>query len=339
MTDSRKLRVNVISESEFTVQGHGVHTAYLEMVNALKKRTDVEVITNSRADADIVHVHTVGPYALRRLLLNSGKKVVSAHLVPGSMVGSLKFARTWGAPFARYLKFFYNKADLVLAVSDEVKQELVKLGVRPPIEVMYNSIDTSRYRAPGEDKTTARHNLNISGESFVVMCSGQVQPRKRFDTFVRLARKLPDITFIWVGGVPFKYLGDDYNHIQKQLKKKPDNLTVTGVVEFEKVAEFYKAADVFLLPSAQETFGLVVVEAAASGLPVVVRDIPDFDHTFKDDVLRGDDTTFAEIIQKLQRDTKYYKTYQQKSARIAERFDSQTATEKLVTFYRRLLRK
>lgn len=332
-----KLQVNVISESEFTVQGHGVHTAYLEMVNALRKRDDIEVMTNSKKPSDIVHIHTIGPFALRFLMRSSAKKVVSAHMVPGSLIGSIKFAKLWSPLGTRYLKFFYSRADLVLAVSDDVKRELLELGVTSPIEVMYNSIDTGRYKTTKQDKLSARQDLSIEEDKFVVMCSGQVQPRKRFETFLELARQLPSVEFIWVGGVPFKHLGDHYAQIQKQIAERPENLAVTGVLKFEDVGIYYQAADVFLLPSLQETFGLVVVEAAASGLPVIVRNIPDYNHTFGDDVLRGTDENFAEIIQSLRTDKKLYEQYTEKSSHIAARFDSATSVSRLVKMYRNLV--
>ena len=64
----RRIKVNVVSESEFTVKGHGVHTAYVELANALAKRKDIELSINSKSSfVDIVHVHTVGFFALRRL--------------------------------------------------------------------------------------------------------------------------------------------------------------------------------------------------------------------------------------------------------------------------------
>ena len=54
------IKVTMVSESEFTVQGHGVHTAYVELTNALKKRADVEVVVNQFGESDITHIHTVG---------------------------------------------------------------------------------------------------------------------------------------------------------------------------------------------------------------------------------------------------------------------------------------
>lgn len=52
------MKINLISESEFTVQGHGVHTAYTEMYHGLQK-AGFDVEKNSKNPADIVHIHTI----------------------------------------------------------------------------------------------------------------------------------------------------------------------------------------------------------------------------------------------------------------------------------------
>ena len=189
------MKIAMISESEFSVQGHGVHTAYIELVNAFKKRSDVEVTVNNFGRADVRHIHTVGPYSLAHLLFGRGKKVVSAHVVPESFVGSLVGAQYW-LPLARvYLRWFYNRADVVLAVSDETKMGLKSLGVKKPIEVFYNVIDTSRYSTTPDQKDAAREKMGIAHDAWIVTSNGQVQPRKRVDTFVRLAQELPEMTF------------------------------------------------------------------------------------------------------------------------------------------------
>ena len=89
------MKVNVISESAFTVQGHGVHTAFTETVDELRDYTDCEVLVNSNQPADILHIHTVGPYSLSKIWFAKGAKVVSAHVTPDSFVGSLAGARYW----------------------------------------------------------------------------------------------------------------------------------------------------------------------------------------------------------------------------------------------------
>ena len=335
------LRISVVSESEFTVQGHGVHTAYVELTNALKARTDCTVTVNRAGPADITHIHTIGIYALRRLLFDRSKKVVSAHIVPASLVGSLVGAHLW-LPLARwYLRWFYNRADLLFAVSDETRRELLRMGVRTPIEIVYNLIDTSRYATTAADKVAARKTLDIPSDAWIVVGAGQVQPRKRVDDFVAAARLLPETRFIWVGGMPFGKLAAEHTAMRHLIDTAPGNFMCTSVIPHESVKAYYQAADVFWLPSEQETFGLVVVEAAAAGLPVMLRDIPDYDETFRGAAVMVDDVEAAATeLRQLSRDkSAYQKIADLGMEKIAKRFDSKRGAEVVMTHYRHLTAK
>ncbi|HET8690267.1 MAG TPA: glycosyltransferase [Candidatus Saccharimonadales bacterium] len=332
------MKINIVSESEFSVQGHGVHTAYLEHVNSLKKLKDISVWVNRFGATDITHLHTVGIYAVAHLLFGSGKKVASAHVVPASFVGSLILAKWW-LPLAKiYLCWFYNRADLVLAVSDETKRELVKLGVRKPIEILYNSIDTEAYKKTTADRQAARSKLGLKASDWLVVGAGQVQPRKRIDSFVAAAKQLPAMKFIWVGGMPFKRAAADYDKMNRLMKQAPANTAFTGVIELTDVKGYYHAADVFLLPSSQETFGLVVIEAAASGLPVVVRDIHDYDETFRGYVsMFKNDGELSDLLQKLRADKRLYGRQVEASRALADKYDSRAAADRLVELYGSLI--
>lgn len=336
---TKKIRVNMVSETEFTVQGHGVHTAYVEMARALKKRSDVDLVINVDRPADITHIQTMGTYALRRLLKGPGKKVISGHLVPDSFIGSLAMAHIW-RPFAvRYMRWFYNHADLILAVSDDTKNDLLSIGVTKPMEVFYNIIDTSQYESTPADRHQARRKLKIDDDAFVVIGAGQVQPRKRVDSFIELARKLPDVKFIWVGGMPFGKVAADHEKMKRMIESAPANVTMTGIVPLADMRRYYQAANAFILPSEQETFGLVVVEAAATGLPVILRDIPDYDETFKGFAIQVDERKFVAEIKKLRQDKSYYAQAQAKAKQLAAKFDSKAGAERLVKLYRQLANK
>ncbi|HET6622350.1 MAG TPA: glycosyltransferase family 4 protein, partial [Candidatus Saccharimonadales bacterium] len=331
------MKVSVVSESEFSVKGHGVHTAYVEHVNSLKALKNVTVQVNKFGSADITHIHTVGVYSLAHLLLGSSKKVISAHVVPASFVGSLIFAKWW-LPLAKlYLRWFYNRADLVLAVSDETKRELLRLGVKQPIEVMYNSIDTNVYKKTVRNRLAARTKLSLKDSDWLVVGAGQVQPRKRIDSFVAAAKALPKMKFIWVGGMPFKRVAADYDKMNRLMKKTSSNTNFTGVIELEAVKDYYHAADVFLLPSSQETFGLVVIEAAASGLPVVVRDIHDYDETFRGyAAMFKNDEQLIEVLKKLKNDKEFYASQIEASVKLAFKYDSKAAALRLINLYKSL---
>jgi len=332
----------MVSESDVSVQGHGVHTAYVEIAEALEKRDDVTVIRGefgTQVDCDVVHFHTIGNRTWRKLFQKGPKKVISAHIIPASLVGSIIGAEYW-LPFARaYMRWYYNKADKVLATSGTVAKILhEELGVpKSKIEIFYNTIDMKRYVSSTADKKAARGRLAISEDDFVVLGNGQVQPRKRLDIFIKMAHALPDVTFIWVGGIPFKHLGADYQAMQRLMESTPNNLKITGIIPHEQVSDYLAAADVFCLPAEQENHPMCVLEAAGAHLPIILRDIPEYDDTFARDALRCNDDEFVGAVKKLRSNEAFYKEWQQKSKAIVARFDSSAAAERLVKLYGELI--
>ncbi len=330
----------MISESEFTAKAHGVHTAYVEMTDALRARQDVDVQVNVvRKNADIMHVQTMGLYSLKKLRATKAKKVVSGHLVPASLVGSIK-GMQYLQGFARwYMRLFYNQADLVLAVSNMVRDEMIgPMKLKTRVEVLYNTVDMSRYKHTEEDRKKARKLLKIDKDAFVVVGNGQVQPRKRLDTFFETATRLPEVTFIWIGGITFKHLGAEYGKMQELVKTAPENVIVTGVIDHADVFTHLQASDVFFLPAEQENHPMCVLEAAGAGLPIILRDLHEYDDTFRPDaqfIRSTEDSVLA--VRKLRDDTAFYTEQQKASGRIAERFDSEAGGERMVAFYRSLL--
>ncbi|MFI5212757.1 MAG: glycosyltransferase family 4 protein [Candidatus Saccharimonadales bacterium] len=337
-----KIRVNMVSESDISVQGHGVHTAYEEIATALEKRDDVTVIRGKfgeLVDCDIVHLHTIGTQTWRKLFQRGPKKVISAHVVPASLVGSIVLAKYWLWAAHLYMMWFYNRADKVLAVSGTVARVLhdeLRVPLRK-IETFYNTIDMQIYASTPETKAACRDKLGLAADQFIVLGNGQVQQRKRVDVFVKMAMALPDVTFIWIGGIPFKQLGADFAKMDALMKNGPANLIMTGIIDHDDVHDYVVASDVFCLPAEQENHPMCVLEAAGAGLPIILRDIPEYDDTFGDDVIRCQDETFVDAIVKLQADATFYQQQKQRTKAIAARFDSNAAAEKLVKLYRQLI--
>lgn len=121
-----RLVVNMASESDISVQGHGVHTAYVELATALERRDDVTLVRGHyrrRVNCDVYHLHTLGTGVWPKILDRRAKKVVSAHVIPDSLVGSIRLARYWRPVARRYMQWFYNRADRVLAVSQTVARD------------------------------------------------------------------------------------------------------------------------------------------------------------------------------------------------------------------------
>jgi 1,2-diacylglycerol-3-alpha-glucose alpha-1,2-galactosyltransferase len=333
------MKVNIISESAFTVQGHGVHTAFTETIDALKRYTDCDVAENTDRAADVVHIHTVGPYSLRKLLSAKGARVVSAHVTPASFVGSLVGAKYWYGLAAWYLRWFYNRADGVLAVSQEVVDELKAMGVKKPVYLVPNTINTDVFHTTKAIKAAAREKLGINHKAFVVVGSGQVQPRKRIDSFIQVAEALSDVQFIWVGGIPFKQLAADAGEMDRIMRDHPSNVRFTGLVQRADVVDYYRAADLFFLPSAQETFGIVVVEAAAAGLPILLRDLDQYKTTFEGGYEAGEDKTFVHIVKRFASDGVYYQRWQKATELIAKRYGAEAGVRRLLDVYREVIKR
>lgn len=341
----KKLTVNIVSESDVTVQGHGVHTAYDEMASALEKRDDIRVIRGEfgkLVDCDVVHFHTIGNRTWRKLNQRGPKKVVTAHIVPASFIGSIILAKYWAPLARRYMHWYYNRADKVLAVSGMVARTLHdELHIpQEKIETFYNTVEMAKY-APGKnDRRDARKKLDIADDTFVVLGNGQVQPRKRLDVFVEMAKVLPDVQFIWVGGIPFKQLGADHNAMANLMANTPPNMLITGVIPHDEVITYLHAADVFCLPAEQENHPMCVLEAAGAQLPIILRDLPEYDDTFKDDAIRCQtNEEFVKAVAQLQDSQKFYATQKKITEKIAGRFDSTAAAQRYVDLYRDLIQK
>lgn len=329
----------MISETEFTVKGHGVHTAYVEITEALKNNPKVEVEVNGQGKYDIVHIQTMGLYAMKWLFKPNVKKVVSAHLVPDSFLGSIRWAEKWRWAAKLYLKWFYSRAHLVLACSGSVKKELTEDMNLKNTDVLYNSINMSRYERTAEDRLKAREALEIPENRPVILGNGQLQPRKRFDLFFEMAKKRPDYLFIWVGGITFgQVLGADAKEMQSFVDQAPDNLLVTGIIPLEDVRQYYHAADIFTLPAEQENHPMCVLEAAGTGLPILLRDIWNYQDTFKGGaILAKEDASFLMEIDQLAKDPAYRSKWAEKSSLIKDRFDSKNSASRLIGFYEQLL--
>lgn len=331
------MKVNLISESEFTVQGHGVHTAYREMLAGLE-RAGFEVQKNGKNPADIVHIHTVGLYAFWKLLFARGKKVVSAHVIPESFIGSLKGTKYW-LPIAKWwLKKFYGKADLVLACSAGVAKSLTNDMGLQNVEILYNAIDMRKYEHSETEKKALRKELGFSENQKIILGNGQIQPRKKFDTFLTMAEKMPNTQFIWVGGIPFKSLGADAGKFEKILQNLPKNLIVTGVIPLEDVRKYFVIADVFVLPSTQENHPMAVLEAASAELPILLRDIPEYDDTFRGFVaMAKNDEKFVQELQKILENDEYFEELKKWSRAIKERFSTENMAKILEEKYKKIL--
>jgi len=336
---STKINVNVIAEN-FIGQANGVYTAFLETVEGLKQRPDLNVSVNgSWKNADCVHAHSIGMGYLLQTLRYKKKCIVTAHVVPDSFMGSLVFSEWW-RPIAKwYLRLCFNRASLVIAVSPTVKVELEKIGVTTPIHVLCNAVNRSKFKPDFETRIALRTRYKLQQSDFVVVCVGQVQPRKGIYDFLETARKLPQVQFVWVGGRPFGRLTADYEKLSKAVENAPSNVLFTGIVDFNDMPGYYAMADVFFMPSYQENFAFATIEASSVRLPLVLRDNPEYPDTLFTHYLKGktaDD--FAKVIHQLHTDQAYFSQWQTQSDSLASKYQLTAHVDQLVAFYKSRLK-
>jgi phosphatidylinositol alpha 1,6-mannosyltransferase len=124
-------------------------------------------------------------------------------------------------------------------------------------------IDLERF-SPSHRSLKFRRSLGIDDHEVVICWVGRLVPEKRPDIFAHVVRRLHE------NNVPFRALVIGAGINEDEIKALP-NTTFAGWMDGDDLAIAYASSDVFLFPSAVETFGNVTLEAAASGLPLVVE--------------------------------------------------------------------
>ncbi len=157
-------------------------------------------------------------------------------------------------------KIAFRQAKVVVAVSERVKQELITIGVpSSKIQVILNGVDVDEFATALGD----RHKVGLPKDVTLALFVGDIRtPRKNLDTVLKALVKVPDLHLAVVGAIarsPYPALAED--------------LGLTERVHFlgyrRDVAEIMKAVDLFVFPSRYEACTLVLLEAMATGVPVI----------------------------------------------------------------------
>ena len=234
----------------------------------------------------------------------------------------------------------YNMADKIFAVSEETKNELINdLKIKEEkIIIFRNFVRRDMFYTEYNKKESLRNHLRdkygYSKDDFIIIGSGQIQPRKGIEDFYKIAKKQPDKKFIWVGGMPFKGATEGYEKMNKIVNSNLKNLQFTGTIDRDKMIDYYILSDIFFLPSIHETFGLVVIEAAGSGLPIVLRDLEVYKKIFSPYYLYAtNNSDFIKIFEKLKNDSDEYNKFVEKSYELFHHYDDKKAFIKLNQIY------
>ncbi|GAA2435334.1 glycosyltransferase [Actinomadura vinacea] len=163
--------------------------------------------------------------------------------------------------------------DATVAVSPTVARRLRDWGLRPErLVTITNGIDPAAFAFVPESRAATRRALGIAPDEFVVGTTGRLVPGKRVDALIKaFARAKRDGRLLVVGAGPAR----------PALEELAERVGVGGRTVFAgdtgDVAGMLAAMDAYAAPSTQETFGLGVLEALASGLPVLYATCPALD--------------------------------------------------------------
>ena len=229
-----------------------------------------------RERPQIVHTHaakggTIGRVAALLACRGDGRRSVLVHTYHGHSLSGY-FSATATAVYLRVERLLGRYTRVLIAVSDEVRDELISLGVAPPEKfvVVPLGFDLSAFAVTGDERERQRRalrsELGIPSAARVVTLVARLVPIKRVDRFLRVANLLPedpDVRFLVVGDGELR----DQLSASADARTLGDRLLWAGFRSDMPAVCF--ASDVVVLTSDKEGTPVSLIEAQAAGTPVV----------------------------------------------------------------------
>ncbi|MEB3753588.1 glycosyltransferase family 4 protein [Acinetobacter sp. MD2(2019)] len=219
---------------------------------------------------DIIHVVTEGPLGLLGLQLAHLERIP---LSSGFHSPFDEFSRFFDLaflvkPIQHYLRWFHNQTQLTCVPSPHTADALRQYGVQCPLAVVGRGVDSQHF-SPTFRSDALRQSWQADEQTTVMLSVGRLSPEKQIDDVIAayIAQKQQGVEHL-----KLVIVGDGPDRARLEKLAELHDVIFTGALRGKKLAEAYASADVFVFPSQVETFGNVVLEAMASGLPVVAYD-------------------------------------------------------------------
>lgn len=334
-----KLRITMYSSAD-KVDGQGVGSAYREQVDLLRQEAS-DLFTISINDwfkkADIKHFHTIDPAFMIPMLDKKTVKVAYCHFLPDTVIdGSLNIPSGLQPITSHYIINFYKLADRLVVVNPSFIPDLVRYGI-PEEKIYYipNYVSKDTFHPLGlEARKAERKKYGIAEDAFVVVGAGQVQTRKGVLDFCEVAKRCPDMEFVWAGGFSFGIITDGYEELKKVMENPPANVHFIGIVERNEMVNVYNMADVLFVPSYNELFPMTILEAVNLHILLVLRDLDLYrDILFGHYLAASDNDGFVEKLEALKADRALYAQYEQESALISNYYSKEHVAKMWKEFY------
>jgi glycosyltransferase involved in cell wall biosynthesis len=222
-----------------------------------------------RFQPSIVHIAT--PFGIGL----AGRRAARALRVPWVSSYHTSFsayARHYGLPWLSqplwaFLRAFHNSGRRTYCPTFATRNELIGHGFER-VHVWSRGVDRTRF-TPKKHSTDMRARMGAATNELVVAYVGRMAREKGLDDLVSAAHvasrdvRLSHLRFAFAGDGPY---------LEELRGRVPTNCTLLGRLEGDDLATFYASADVFAFPSLTDTFGNVLLEAMASGLPIIAAD-------------------------------------------------------------------
>jgi len=296
-----------------------------------------------REDFDIIHAHGNGAFSLLGLGVARAKKIPFAstfHIQVGNFAHKGKILKPKMMD-KLFLKKFSDYCDGVISPSQKMERQLIEAGVRKEIALIPNFVDLDQFKKV--KKGFLRKKCKISKSSPILLSCGRVGREKNFGflirSFVQVVKEYPKAHLIIVG--------PNWGEMEK-LKKLSKTLNLSKRVHFigqiknGDMPKVYKDADIFVFASKSEVHPMVIIEAAASGLPLVVVDDLAYKGVVvnaKNGFIASDEEEFTKAICKILKNPALKLKFSQNSAKlVGKRFGSKILTNKLLAFYQKTIK-
>lgn len=297
---------------------------------------------------DIVHVQVSDPIGLS--VVSYARKhhvpvVTTEHNQPEVLTEPLKMPKPIkkGANYvlSAYFRNRQSKSDFVTMPTERAIRGLLGNGekIDIPVAAVSNGVDLSDFK-PGKAKASLYEKYGISKDLPVVLYVGRVDPEKRVglvvEAFNKARSEFPKMQLVIVGD------GVDRAKLENKYSDDP-HIKVLGKVVGSDLHELYKIGSVFATASEIETQGIVLIEAAASGLPLIAVDkgaVAEVCVDGKNGILcePRNVSQIAGAIVKIISDDELRKKYAEKSVEIASQHDFERTLDKFINIYNHLLK-
>lgn len=291
------MKVLLYTEAEAALRQSGLGQAIQHQMRALAEN-GVPYTTDSAEDFDLVHINTWGPrsFEMAKSAHRRGKKVVyHAHSTEEDFRNSYRGANLISPLFRRWIIRCYSQGDAIVTPTPYAKGLLEGYGLTN-ITAVSNGIDTDLFCRDAARGEVFRAKYGFSRTDRVVLGIGLYLERKGILDFVDMARRIPEVHFLWLGHSDLKLVP---TKVRRAVETSLPNLHFPGFVPPQEVRDALNGASLYWFPTWEETEGIPVLEACACRQKLLVRDIPVFRDWLKDGVTAYKGKDQADFEEKL----------------------------------------